>query len=154
MFNFEQKTRVPFGTNALAELPRALERGSIEKLLLVSDPGIEKAGILGRVADTLREAGAVYHVFTEIAANPTDIVMTRGAEVFHSAGCDAVFGVGGGSPIDAANVIAMPATNAEPLEHYIGKNADVWERARLPILAIPTATGTGVEVRSASMICA
>ncbi len=152
MFSFNQKTKVLFGTNALAELPGELERGSIEKLLLVSDPGIEKAGILGKVTDTLREAGAEYHVFNEIEANPTDTAMTRGAEVCSSTGCDAVLGVGGGSPIDAAKVIAMLATNAGPLEQYIGKGADVWENTPLPILTIPTAAGTGAEVSSASMI--
>ena len=47
MFSFKQKTLVLFGINALAELPGELKRRNFEKLLLVSDPGIEKAGILG-----------------------------------------------------------------------------------------------------------
>lgn len=152
MFSFNQKTQVLFGTNALAELPGELKRRNIDKLLLVSDPGIEKAGILGKVTATLRAAGADHHVYTEIEVNPSDTTMTRGAEVCKATGCDGVLGVGGGSPIDSAKVIAMLATNAEPLEHYIGKGADAWENAPLPILAIPTAAGTGAEVSGASMI--
>jgi alcohol dehydrogenase class IV len=152
MFRFRQETEVLFGKNELAELSGELKRRSIDKLLLVFDPGIEKAGILAKVADTLHEAGADCHVFNEIEPNPTDTTMTRGAEVCSATGCDAVLGVGGGSPIDSAKVIAMLATNAEPLEHYLGKGADAWENAPLPILAIPTAAGTGAEVSAASMI--
>ena len=64
-----------------------------------------------------------------------------------------MLGVGGGSPIDSAKVIAMLATNAEPLEHYVGKGGDpCGKTAPLPILAVPTAAGTGAEVSSASMI--
>ena len=152
MFSFNQKTQVLFGTNALAELPGELKRRNIDKLLLVSDPGIEKAGILGKVTATLRAAGADHHVYTEIEVNPSDTTMTRGAEVCKATGCDGVLGVGGGSPIDSAKVIAMLATNPEPLENYIGKGADAWANAPLPILAIPTAAGTGAEVRGAAMI--
>ncbi len=152
IFSFNQKTQVLFGQNALAELPGELKRRNIDKLLLVSDPGIEKAGILDKVAATLHEADAEYHAFIEIEVNPTDTTMTRGAEVCRATGCDAVLGVGGGSPIDSAKVIAMLATNAEPLEHYIGQGADAWANAPLPILAIPTAAGTGAEVSGAAMI--
>jgi len=152
MFSFNQKTQVIFGENALAELPGELKRRNIDKLLLVSDPGIEKAGILAKVADTLHQAGAAFHAYTEIEVNPSDTTMTKGAEECKATGCDGVLGVGGGSPIDSAKVIAMLATNAEPLEHYIGKGADAWANAPLPILAIPTAAGTGAEVSGASMI--
>ena len=152
IFSFNQKTQVLFGINALAELPGELTRRNIDRLLLVSDPGIEKAGILGKVTDTLDEAGAEYRAFIEIEVNPTATTMTRGAEVCKSTACDAVLGIGGGSPIDAAKVIAMLATNTEPLEHYIGKGADAWKNAPLPILAIPTAAGTGAEVSGAAMI--
>ena len=49
MFTFSQKTKVLFGANTLAELPGELGRRSIGKLLVVADPGIEKAGILTKV---------------------------------------------------------------------------------------------------------
>jgi len=66
--------------------PRELKRRHISKLLLVSDPGIEKAGILDKVAATLHEADAEYHAFIEIEVNPTDTTMTRGAEVCRATG--------------------------------------------------------------------
>lgn len=152
MFSFSQKTEVIFGENVLSELPGELKRRRIDKLLLVSDPGIEEVGILGKVADTLNGAGAEFHVFNEIEPNPTDVTMARGAEMCNTTGCDAVLGIGGGSPIDSAKVIAMLATNAWPLERYLGKGADAWDNSPLPILAIPTAAGTGAEVSPASMI--
>jgi len=152
MFSFSQKTKVIFGENVLSELPGELKRRRIDKLLLVSDPGIEEVGILGKVADTLNGAGAEFHVFSEIEPNPTDVTMARGAKVCNATGCDAVLGIGGGSPIDSAKVIAMLATNARPLQRYLGKGADAWDNSPLPILAIPTAAGTGAEVSPASMI--
>lgn len=152
MFRFKQKTEVIFGENTLAELPQALTTRKLQKVFVVGDPGVEKAGIIDQVNGVLKECGITFINFNRIEANPTDETIIQAAELCKSEQCDVVIGVGGGSPMDAAKAIAMLATNDQPLINYCEAGVDPWDNTPLPIIAIPTTAGTGAEVSGAAMI--
>ena len=84
-----------------------------------------------------------YEVFSGVENNPSLATVAQGGRAAREAGCDFVVAIGGGSPLDAAKVIAVLARNEkDPLDLY----SQGWENRALPVVAIPTTAGTGSEV--------
>lgn len=151
MFNYRSPTRVIAGVKAVDELGKEIKRMDLKKVLIVTDPGIEKAGILNRVLGILGTESIETFVFNEVEPNPKDSTIVKGAEYSKERKIDVLLGLGGGSPIDCAKSIAAMSTNSGPIEKYCA-DLDLFESAPLPIIAIPTTAGTGSEVTNASMI--
>jgi alcohol dehydrogenase class IV len=89
-------------------------------------------------------------VFDEVEENPTTDTCEKAVQICRNNKCDWVIGIGGGSPIDVAKVIAGLANNDGPCQQYFGK--ELFKKAPLPILAIPTTSGTGSEVTPYAVI--
>ncbi len=123
--------------------------GSARRVLLVTDRGVAATGHPGRIADGLRSHGLHVTVFAGARVEPTDASMEEAIGFARDAGpFDAVVAVGGGSAIDTAKAVNLLLTNAGELMDYV--NAPVGggrapEQALLPLVAVPTTTGTGAE---------
>jgi 1,3-propanediol dehydrogenase len=124
----------------------------VEKALVVTDPGLVRAGLLDRITSVLDQGGVEFELFDQIEPNPRDTTILTGAEQARKTGAGAIVALGGGSPIDAAKAIAVMAANEGPLEAYCGAGGDPWPVPPVPIIAIPTTAGTGAEVSGAAMI--
>ncbi|MEM4875297.1 MAG: iron-containing alcohol dehydrogenase, partial [Thermofilaceae archaeon] len=104
---------------------------------------------LQRLVDSLREANMDVVVFPEVEPNPSLRTVERGARLAASKGVDVVVGFGGGSPLDAAKAIAaVLALGGAPSDYLYPKAV---EKA-LPVVALPTTTGTGSEVTQYSVL--
>ncbi|HQL02496.1 MAG TPA: iron-containing alcohol dehydrogenase, partial [Synergistales bacterium] len=142
-FDFILPTRISFGLGVSGELGRELEALGAKKVLIVTDKGIIKAGLLDRVAKSL-EGKVHYEVFDGVEANPKDRNTEEGAAVAREMGADCVVALGGGSPIDAAKVVCILAPLGGRAQDYKGKEKVKGEC--LPLVTIPTTAGTGSEV--------
>jgi 1,3-propanediol dehydrogenase len=151
-FKFHMQSKVLFGPDALAQLPGELDALGARKVLVVTDPGIVRAGLLERVTGVLAEAGVGHEVFDAVEPNPKDTTIQAGGKVARDLGAGAVVALGGGSPIDAAKGVAVMAANEGPLQAFCGAGADPWPMMPVPVIAIPTTAGTGAEVSGAAMI--
>ncbi len=151
-FVFHAKTKTYFAEGAVEETASRVTELGAENPLVVTDPGIVRAGILDRVTSSLEKAGIPFDVFDEIEPNPRDTTILEGADLMEQVEADLVIGLGGGSPMDAAKAIAVMATNKGPLESYCGAGADPWPVSPPPVIAIPTTAGTGAEVSGAAMV--
>ena len=116
----------------------------------MTDAGLTRTGIPGRVAAALTQAGVESAIFDAVEANPSIETVERALQVYRDQGCDGLVAVGGGSPMDAAKAVGVLASNPGKLLDYVG----LGKVARpLPILiAIPTTTGTGSEVTQFTVI--
>jgi len=141
-------TKVVFGVGALARLPSQVERLKMTNPLVVSDPGVAKAGLVGRARDVLRHAGIAHQLFDRVQLDPTEQDAFDGLEAFRQGKCDGVIAIGGGSPLDAAKLIQLLVTHEPPLSRYDdATGGDRFVRDDLPpLIAIPTTAGTGSEV--------
>jgi len=140
-------TEIIFGAGTIGELGRILgRRPRFSRPLLVTDKGVEAAGIASKVLQQAVPAG----VFDEIEPNPKHTTVDRGGELARTLMPDLVIGLGGGSVLDAAKAIALLATNSGRIEDYEGR--EKYREAPLPVLAIPTTCGTGSEVTWVSII--
>ncbi|MCF6379073.1 iron-containing alcohol dehydrogenase [Nocardioides KLBMP 9356] len=141
-----------FGRGASAEIGWDVQQlcaGGASRVLLVTDPGVAATGHPDRVAEGIRERGLDVMVFAGARVEPTDASMEEAIAFARGAGpFDAVVAVGGGSAIDTAKAVDLLLTNDGELMDYV--NAPVGggrapDRPLLPLVAVPTTTGTGAE---------
>lgn len=131
------------------QLCRGGQRDDARRVLLVTDPGVAATGHPDRIADQMRTRGLEVVVYAGARVEPTDASMEAAVSFARDAGpFDAVVAVGGGSSIDTAKAVDLLLTNTGSLMDYV--NAPVGggrapEHPILPLVAVPTTTGTGAE---------
>ncbi len=144
-FNFPAiNTEILFGFGVLDRLPEKVAELGGERVLIVTDKGVQAAGIIDQVVAELSEAWIPAVVFDEVPQDSGSKTVERAVEVLRAQNCDLVVGVGGGSSLDTAKAVAFGATNPPPITQYAGLNK--LKHPGLPVIAIPTTAGTGSEV--------
>lgn len=138
-----------FGSGSSAEVGHDLVGYGARRVLLVTDPGVAATGHPARIAEQVAAHGLTVTTYDAARVEPTDESLAHAIAFARDAGpFDAILAVGGGSAIDTAKAVNLLTTNPGELMDYI--NAPVG-RARapqqplLPLVAIPTTTGTGSE---------
>lgn len=121
----------------------------IRSLYVVSGKqSMRKAGVLDELAAVIRKSGIECSFSDGISTNPTDVDVDRLCVQRAECEADAVLGIGGGSSIDAAKLVALQATNGGKVWDYINlkeRPAKKIEHDPLPIIAIPTTSGAASE---------
>lgn len=119
-------------------------------MLLVCDPGIVSLGFAGRAQAVLEAAGCAVAVFDHVTPDPSSAVVEQAARQAKAFQADGVLGLGGGSSLDAAKLVALLTNSEQPLEHLYG--TDKARGKRVPLVLMPTTSGTGSEVTWVSVI--
>lgn len=151
-WRFGFPTRIWFGAGEFERLPEAVRSVGGKKILLVTGrTAMKKTGILDRCLKLLGKRNVVH--FDKIDQNPTAESMDEGAALAAAKGCDAVVALGGGSPMDAAKMIALLAVAPKRLRtvDLLAANLE-YTGKRLGCICIPTTAGTGSEVTRYSVI--
>jgi alcohol dehydrogenase class IV len=150
-YSYYCNTRIEMGLGKAAELPSVLKSLHIgEKLLLVSDPGVVKAGLVEPIQAALQESGYQVSLFDTLSQNPRDTECLAGAKVFNEKGANAIVAIGGGSAMDTGKAIALLGPNGgTPIEYVEGRREYI---NIAPIICVPTTAGTGSEVTRSSVI--
>ena len=121
-----------------------------KRIAVVTDAGVRALGLMDAGLAALRDAGHAVTVFDGVVADPPDHVVEAGAEVVRDADADLVIGFGGGSPMDTAKVIAALVGSGQPLSEMYGVGNV--RGPRLPLLLVPTTSGTGSEVTNVAIL--
>ncbi|PZE20869.1 NAD-dependent alcohol dehydrogenase [Paenibacillus xerothermodurans] len=145
-FSFHLPTLIEFGWGKAARLGERLLQLGVSRIFLVSDKGVESAGLLTGLAAALRSSGMEYDIYTDIEPDPGLETINRGAEVFRSRPYDCIVAVGGGSSIDTAKGIRVVAARGGSIREYAGVNRIPGGPGSIPLIAVPTTSGTGSEV--------
>lgn len=149
-FNFTLPTDIIFKPEGLKDLGTLLAADGIDKVLLVTDPGVAGAGLLDAALQALQSASIHARVFKDVEPNPSVETVKKGAAIGRDFQFQAIVALGGGSPMDTGKAIAVLATNPGELTDYEGQ--DKFDNDPLPIYAIPTTAGTGSEVTPFAVI--
>ncbi|MBS0204006.1 MAG: iron-containing alcohol dehydrogenase [Planctomycetes bacterium] len=149
-FDFDPRTRVVYGAGTAARLGELAAECGGTRVLVVSDDGIVQAGHVDRAVDSLRQAGIQSVVFTDLQPNPTTADVDRGLAVAREHRIDFLVAVGGGSSMDCAKGINFLLTNGGQIRDYWGVGKAT--QPMLPLIAIPTTSGTGSEAQSFAII--
>jgi alcohol dehydrogenase len=147
---FRVPTRLLLAPGSLGRLPEIVAGYTPERVLLVTDPGLEETGIPERVWRALAEIDVEAITFDDVEPNPRASTVDRLAEWGKEEGAALVIGLGGGSVLDAAKAAAMVMANGGAAAGYEGR--DRYAEKPLPFIAVPTTCGTGSEVTWVSVL--
>lgn len=147
-------TRVVAGEGAAKQCANEAHQLGGTRVLLVSDRGVDAAGLLETIRASLDAAGLPHASALDISSNPVESEVLAAARVFEDFGADLVLAVGGGSVLDVAKLVRLAVTHPGPLAQYddaIGGSTKIVEPLP-PMIAVPTTAGTGSEVGRSGVV--
>jgi len=121
-----------------------------KRIAIVTDKGVRGLGLLDAGTAALEEAGYSIMIFDDVVADPPEEVVLKGADAIKAFNAGLIIGFGGGSPMDTAKVIAHLCGNDQPISEIYG--VGLAKGPSLPLLLIPTTSGTGSEVTNVAII--
>ncbi|WP_248930738.1 iron-containing alcohol dehydrogenase [Paenibacillus hamazuiensis] len=142
--DFRMPGNVRFGVQSLQSLPEEVTRFSPSRIALVSDKGLEGAGVVGRIVELLERLHIPLVVFTDIQGEPTFKLLAGAVDSLRQESCDLVVGIGGGSAMDMAKTIAALLDKSDIAPYISGEKAI--ENRSVPCILLPTTSGTGAEM--------
>lgn len=143
-FSYHIPTQIEFGNGAIARLPEFVKALGGSRVLVVGDPGVQRAGLIDRVQAILTGASIFNAVFADVESDPATRSVDEGTVHGKANGCDLVVGIGGGSALDTAKAIGLMLGNDGNIKDYVGIGKV--PRAGTPVIAVPTTAGTGSEL--------
>jgi alcohol dehydrogenase class IV len=147
---FRIPTRILFGRGVSQKVAEPLQQVGAKRVLVVTDPGVVKVGLVEPVLERLRDAGIAYEIYDGVVPDPTVGDVDRCYQRARETKADALVAVGGGSSIDTAKMAAVLMTNGGSVLDYVGM--DKVPKQAAPVVAIPTTAGTGAEITINSVI--
>lgn len=139
-----------FGKGILADMIPYIKRERLSHALVVSDKGLEKAGLVDRLRAVLDRAEIRSTVYSGVEANPTVDNVRDGLMAYQNEGCDFLISLGGGSPTDCTKAIRVMAGNGGELSDYKGGNKSMKKGPFY--IAVNTTAGTASEISRAFLI--
>ena len=149
-FTFRTPPSLVVGPGALGRIGTAAGTLLGPRVLVVTDRGVIEAGLVEPAVATLRAGGAEIELFTEVVADPPEAVVLAAVDMARRFGPTAVLGIGGGSSLDVAKLVALLARGGESLDDVYG--VDRATGPRLPLVLVPTTAGTGSEVTPIAIV--
>ena len=139
-----------FGAGARHAVANYANTFGARKVLIVSDPGVVKAGWLTDVIASLESQDIDYACFTDVSPNPRCEEVMAGAAFYQEQGCNVIVAVGGGSPMDCAKGIGIVSAHGRHILEFEG--VDTIDVAIPPLIFIPTTAGTSADVSQFAII--
>ena len=135
-----------FGQGAVENVATEILARGFKHPVVVTDAGLVEVGIVEKVTKHLDAAGITYSLYDGIVPNPTVENVKDGVAFVEDAVGDCLVAVGGGSPIDTAKAIGIIVRNPEFSDVLSLEGVAETKNPSLPILAVPTTSGTAAEV--------
>ena len=149
-FTFNTSPSIRFGDGLLDDIGAMLAADGHRNAFIVTDPGMMATGIVARAMSSLDAAGIVTGLYSDVEADPPEAVVHAAVDAARAADADMIIGLGGGSSLDVAKLVALLLPGHQALADAYGVgNANA---PRLPLLLVPTTAGTGSEVTPISIV--
>jgi hydroxyacid-oxoacid transhydrogenase len=150
-----EATPIKFGPGASGDAGWELQRLGASRVMVVSDPGVIRAGITERVVAAIEAAGIEAVVFDRVRVEPDADSMQEAADFALDGRFDGFVGVGGGSSLDTAKVADLVATHPAAIMDYVNPPVGGGRKPPAPLqplLAVPTTAGTGSEATTVAIL--
>src|SRR5688500_16346393 len=149
IWNFYSAGQLVFGNRAIEQLGPLVARRRLARALIVTDPILERAGIVAQARRSLESSGIEVDVFNGGEPEPSMAAALAAVEQSRRFQPNVLIGVGGGSNMDLAKVAAVIYTHGGAPQQYFG--FDNVPGPVLPLVCVPTTAGTGSEVSHAAV---
>ncbi|MBP2652509.1 MAG: alcohol dehydrogenase [Firmicutes bacterium] len=135
--------KIMAGPNSIESIKDLVAGYSAQSVVIITDQGVWNAGLIDRPKAILEAAGVNVKVINNTPPEPTVAEVTEIFDAAKKYECQMIIGIGGGSSMDVAKIVAIMLNNILSLKDLLNK-ASV-ERRGVPTLMIPTTAGTGAE---------
>lgn len=151
-FSFATTGQILCEAGAVQRLATLCRERGARRVLIVSDPGIARLGMLDDLLPGFTTAKVGVAIFSEVTADPSEACVLAATQRARHIGADLVVGFGGGSSMDVAKLVALLAHSDcnQPLAELYGM--DKAKGRRLPLIQVPTTAGTGSEVTPIAIV--
>ena len=150
-FVFQTVPHILVQAGAAASLGELLKsRFAPGRVCIVTDAFLYRSGLLQPALDSLQRAGWHSLVISDVQADPPDHVVLEITDRARAFGTELVIGLGGGSSMDVAKLVAVLVSGHQPLDQMYG--VDKVQGQRLPLVQVPTTAGTGSEVTPIAIV--
>jgi alcohol dehydrogenase len=151
-YEFFNSVKIISGYKALENIPFELNRVGAKRPIIITDKGVEMAGLVKVVIDSFGGTDTVIGaVFDDTPQDSSNIVVNQIASIYQAQKCDSIIAVGGGSVIDTAKGVNIVITEeTDDLLKFMGNFR--LNKPMKPFIVIPTTAGTGSEVTTAAVI--
>ncbi len=137
-----QPSRIVFGNGCAPQCADHLAPTGLRRVLLVSSAPVLPA--LDEVRDALTKRGIEIVQSPPVNREPTCAMFDAVLSLARQREVDGVLGIGGGSAIDVAKLVAALARSRQRVQEVFGIN--LLPGRALPLVCLPTTAGTGAEV--------
>ncbi|NIE63086.1 iron-containing alcohol dehydrogenase [Burkholderia sp. Ax-1719] len=120
------------------------------RAMFVTDRGMLGTGLLDPVVNECKSAGVEVSVYADVQADPPEAMVLEAVRFASENAVDIVVGIGGGSSMDTAKLVALLAKTPQPLPQIYG--IGLAKGPRLPLIQVPTTAGTGSEATPISIV--
>lgn len=147
--------RIYQGSGCITMIPSILEDEGWKRVMIVADPGLNKAGLIKPFEKILKDAGVEYIIFDHVRPNPETVTIDNEAiPTFRDFRGDVMLAIGGGSTMDTAKGVAIVGDSGKKVMDFIGIHPHrPLPHKTYPIIAVPTTAGTGSDVCRNAVIC-
>ena len=147
-------TRILFGAGSVKACGAEARALGLDRVLLVTDPGVLQAGLHQAVEASLTASGISFEIFSQLSSNPSEAEVEAGAAAYQRSGARGALALGGGAPMDVAKLIVVRSRVSNGwAELDDNKGGDkLIPRDLPPVLTIPTTAGTGSEIGRAAVL--
>lgn len=149
-FEYQSPRSTLVGPGSSARLGELAKRLQCRSVLVVTDKGVQNAGLLEPALKGFAAEGIAVAVFSDVQADPAESVIEAAVAQAVAEKVDGVVGLGGGSSMDVAKLVALLAAGREQLGQVYG--VGLAKGPRLPLILVPTTAGTGSEVTPISIV--
>lgn len=150
-FVFQTVPHILVQAGAAASLGEILKsRFAPGRVCIVTDAFLYHSGLLQPALDSLQRSGWHSLVISDVQADPPDHVVLEITDRARAFGTELVIGLGGGSSMDVAKLVAVLVSGHQPLDQMYG--VDKVQGQRLPLVQVPTTAGTGSEVTPIAIV--
>jgi hydroxyacid-oxoacid transhydrogenase len=150
-----EATPLKYGPGASEEVGWEINRLGVNRVMVVSDPGVVEAGITPRIQELIEAEGIEVEVWDKARVEPTANSFQEAADFAKEGDFDGFVAVGGGTSIDTAKVSDLIATHGGEIMDYVNPpvgGGKAPPSPLRPLLAIPTTSGTGAEATTVAIL--
>ena len=149
-FQFQTTPKLIFGENTIKNLFEEVTKLKAKSPFFICDPVVKNLDFWKDIVNVSRERSISLKVFDDISPDPGYEVTDDASSIATQAKCDLVIGIGGGSAMDIAKIVAINAISGGNCKDLMSAQEKI--NKRLPLILIPTTAGTGSEVTHISIL--
>ena len=148
-WTYTQPVKLIFGTDKVKSLAKIVTDLGFQKGVLISDPVFIKNGLAAKVVEYSQ--GTLVEIFSDITPNPTVSNVDDCARIMREKDVDFAVALGGGSSLDCAKAACSVCKTPHSIVEFHSGKMKLGKEA-VPLIAIPTTSGTGSEVTPVAVL--